>query len=84
MHMGASGAHQVENGVQRNRFGRHRHARQAQPHGDGTAGRHTAAKVHVHRAQPGGVAKRGGVLQRTLQHLGVRHRHLGLTKADTT
>jgi hypothetical protein len=37
--------------------------------------------VHLLRAQPHGVAKGGGVLQRALQHLGAGQRHLGLAKA---
>jgi hypothetical protein len=64
-------------------LGRHRHAAQAQAGGQRSAGSHALAQVPVLRAQPHGVAKGGGVLQRALQHLGVDQRHLGLAEAHT-
>jgi hypothetical protein len=82
VHACAGGAHQLENGVQRNGFGRHRHAATGPARGQRAAGGHALAQPQLLRAQPHGVAEGAGVLQRALQHLGVGQRHLGLAEAD--
>ena len=74
---------QLKQGVQRNRFCSGRHTGQTHAGGQRTAGSHTFAQPRIERAQPHGIAKRGCVLQRALQHLGVEDRHLGLAKTDT-
>ena len=83
MHAGAGGAHQLKNSVQGNGFSNHGHT--AQPHAGGqrATGGHAFAQVKVLRAQPNGIVKGAGVLQRTLQHLGIGQRHFGLAKGHT-
>ena len=81
VHARVGGLEQLKNGVQGNGLGRHGHAAQAQARGQRAAGGHALAQVQLLRAQPHGVAVGGGVLQRTLQHLGAGQRHIGLAEA---
>ena len=69
--------------MQGNRLGRHRHARQAQPRGQGPAGRHALAQMQLLWTQPDGVAESGGVLQGTLQDLRAGQCHFSLAKTHT-
>lgn len=66
----------------RNRLGRRRHAGQTHAHVQRPAGRHAATQPRIERAQPDGVAKGAGVLQRTLQHLRVDDGRVGLAEGD--
>ncbi len=75
-------AQQLEQGVQRDGLGHHRHAGQAHARGQRAAGGHALAEPEVLRAQPHGETEGGGVLQGALQHLVVDDGHLGLAKAD--
>ena len=83
MHTRARGTHQLEQRVQRNGLGRHRHTAQAQTGRQRTAGGHASAQPAVLRTQPDGVAEAGGILQGAQQDLGVGQRHLRLAEADT-
>jgi hypothetical protein len=78
----ADAAQQLEHGVQRDHLGRDRYAGQAEPGRQRAAGHHALAEPEVLRPQPDAVAEGGGVLQRTLQHLGVDDRHVGLAEGD--
>ena len=82
VHPSAGVAHQFEQGVERDGFGNHRHAAQTHAGGQGPLGGHAAAQVAVLSAQPGGVAKGRGVLQRAVQHQCVVQRDLSVREAD--
>lgn len=84
VHTRAGAAHEFDDGEDRDRFGRDRHAGQAEPRGERAAGGHALAQVAVLRAQPHGVAEGAGVEQRALQHLRVTQRDVGLAEADAT
>ena len=80
---GAGGAHQLENRVQRDRLGHHRHAGQAEARSERAGvGDAAAADVRILRAQPHGVFERFRILQRAQQHVGVFDRLFSLRKAD--
>ena len=81
VHARTGHSRQLNDGVNGDGLGADRHAGQAQTGGDGATGRHALAQPRVERAQPHGVAKGGGVLHGTLQHLGVLDGRFGLRVA---
>ena len=85
-HMNASptGAHQIDDGVQRDGFCGHGHATQTHSGDQGAAGRHAFAQGRILRSQPDAIAIRGGVLHGALQGLVVAHVLLGLRKTNAT
>ncbi len=82
MHARLGAAHQLDDGEDRDGLGRHRHAGEAEPGGERTAGGHALAEVAVLRAQPHGVAEGARIEHRALQHLRIGQRHVGLAEAD--
>jgi len=76
---GARGAHQLQDGRERDRLRERRNPLQAEPGGDFPVVRHTAAREKpVLRPQPHRDAESGGVLQRMPQHLRVGKRRVGV------
>ena len=84
VHAGPGRTHQLKDGVQGNGFSCHRHATQAHAGSQRSAGGHALTQVQLLWAQPDGIAKGAGILQGTLQHLGIGKRHFGLAKTDAT
>ena len=83
VHARAAGAHEFKNRVQRDGFGHHGHAGQAQARGQRAAvGDAATADVRVLRAQPDGVAEGVRVLHGAQQHGGVLDRLFGLRETD--
>ena len=83
VHARAGGAHQLQDGADRQRLGHHRDADQAERAGHGTlVGDAVARKMRVLRAQPDRVAEGRRVLQRAHQHLGVGKWRIGLAEGD--
>ena len=56
VHTAAHRGHQFDDGVQRDGFGHHRVAGQAQPRGEGTGVHHATTQPRVRRVEPYGVA----------------------------
>ena len=85
MHPTAIAANQLEQGVQGDRLGNHRHARQTQAPGDRPAVRHPAPRqIRILRLQPDRETEAAGILHGPRQHLGVYQGFVGLRKPDAT